>query len=182
MAEMRRWSMMITLLVAAACSRGEGDGMEMDAAGPDELRAELTDSGGRMRATASVREEGDDLRVRVEASGLAQGAYGAHLHTVGRCDPPGFESAGPHWNPTARQHGKDNPAGPHKGDLPNLLVGADGRGAFEFVVSAARLTGAGERSLLDDDGAAVVVHAMADDYRTDPSGNSGARIACGVLD
>jgi Cu-Zn family superoxide dismutase len=181
MVQVRTYSAILTALAVTACSRGAGDGMEMGAAGPKEVRAELMDSGGRVRATAGVKEEGEGLRVRVDAAGLAQGAYGAHLHTTGRCDPPGFESAGPHWNPTMRQHGKDNPAGSHKGDLPNLLVGADGRGSFEFVVPAARLTEAGERSLLDADGASVVVHASADDYRTDPSGNSGARIACGVL-
>jgi Cu-Zn family superoxide dismutase len=112
---------------------------------------------------------------------MAPGAYGVHLHAVGRCDPPGFTSAGPHCNPTGHQHGKDNPQGMHKGDLPNLLVGTDGRGTFEYTVPGATLLGRGAGALLDADGAAIVVHAQADDYRTDPSGNSGARIACGTL-
>lgn len=172
---------MLGIFGLLACSRGEGDGMEMAASSPDAVRAEVKDASGQLRATAIVTEGGDGLSVRVEAAGLAPGAYGAHLHTAGRCEAPGFESAGSHWNPSMRQHGRDNPAGAHKGDLPNLLVGTDGRGNFEFVVPDAKLTGAGERSLLDADGAALVVHASADDYRTDPSGNSGARIACGVL-
>ncbi len=112
---------------------------------------------------------------------MSPGSYGAHLHAVGRCDPPGFESAGPHWNPTGQKHGKDNPAGMHKGDLPNLLVGTDGRGSFEYTIPNAGLSGMLPNRLIDGDGAAVVIHASADDYRTDPSGNSGARIACGVL-
>ncbi|HEX8534223.1 MAG TPA: superoxide dismutase family protein [Allosphingosinicella sp.] len=131
-------------------------------------------------ARASVSQLGDSLRVNVEALGMRPGTYGVHLHTTGRCDPPGFTTAGPHWNPTAQQHGKNNPQGMHKGDLPNLAVGTDGRGSFEVTIAAAAMAG-GANALLDGDGAAVVLHASADDYRTDPSGNSGGRIACGVL-
>jgi Cu-Zn family superoxide dismutase len=119
--------------------------------------------------------------VRVEAVELARGAYGVHIHSIGRCDPPGFESAGPHWNPTGQKHGKDNPQGMHRGDLPNLLVGSDGRGSFEYTIPGGAAAAAARDALLDADGAAVVIHAQADDFRTDPSGNSGARIACGVL-
>jgi Cu-Zn family superoxide dismutase len=131
-------------------------------------------------ARATVSEIGESIRVRVEAMGMRAGAYGAHVHTTGRCDAPDFASAGPHWNPTGHQHGKNNPRGMHKGDLPNLAVGTDGRGNFEIIIPGASI-GAGPNALLDADGAAVVIHAAADDYRTDPSGNSGGRIACGVL-
>ena len=142
--------------------------------------ARLTDGGGQLRAQASVEEAGDGIRVRIEAAGLVQGAYGAHIHTTGRCDPPAFTTAGPHWNPTGHLHGKDNPQGMHRGDLPNLLVGTDGQGSFEYTIPGASV-GGGAHALLDGDGASVVLHAQPDDYRTDPSGNSGARIACGVL-
>jgi Cu-Zn family superoxide dismutase len=131
-------------------------------------------------ARATATQVGDSIRVKVEAAGLRPGTYGAHVHMTGRCDPPDFASAGPHWNPTGQQHGKNNPRGMHKGDLPNLFVGTDGRGSFETTVPRTSLTG-GATPLLDSDGASVVVHAAPDDYRTDPSGNSGARIACGVL-
>jgi Cu-Zn family superoxide dismutase len=143
--------------------------------------AAIADAAGRTVARATVRQGPGGLSVHVEAAGLAPGTYGVHLHAVGRCEGPAFGSAGPHWNPTARQHGRDNPAGMHMGDLPNLTVGADGRGVVAFDLSGASLTRAGTAVLLDADGAAIVVHAQADDYRTDPSGNSGARIACGVL-
>jgi Cu-Zn family superoxide dismutase len=123
---------------------------------------------------------GDGIRIRIDATGLAAGSYGAHVHAVGRCDPPDFASAGPHWNPTGAEHGKNNPRGMHKGDLPNLLVGADGRGTLEMTVSGASL-GGGNLNMLDADGASVVIHERADDYRTDPSGNSGGRRACGVF-
>jgi Cu-Zn family superoxide dismutase len=149
--------------------------------GPARLTADLRDSEGRTRARATAESSGDSLRVRVEAVGMSPGAYGAHLHTTGRCDPPGFTTAGPHWNPTGQMHGKDNPKGMHKGDLPNLVVGTDGRGSFEYTIPNAGLSGMLPNRLIDADGAAVVLHEKADDFRTDPSGNSGARIACGVL-
>jgi Cu-Zn family superoxide dismutase len=168
-------------LTAAACTTPAPP--EMDA-GPNggmaAASADVREPGGRIVARASAEQAGDSVRVRVEAAGLAPGAYGAHVHMTGRCDAPGFTTAGGHWNPTGQQHGKDNPQGMHKGDLPNLLVGANGQGSFEYTIPGAMLTG-GMNPVLDADGAAVVIHASADDYRTDPSGNSGARVACGVL-
>jgi len=143
-------------------------------------RAELRTSGGDARGQAIVTQSGDGISVRLEAADLEPGTYAAHIHTTGRCDSPAFESAGGHWNPTNQQHGRDNPQGMHKGDLPNLTVGADGRGMVEFTVAGATVTG-GAMSLLDSDGAAMMIHERADDYRTDPSGDAGSRIACGVL-
>lgn len=167
-------------LAAAALSACATNGDDVPPAGPAAAAADLRDAGGRTLARATAQEAGDSIRIRVEAAGLAPGAYGVHVHAVGRCDAPAFTTAGPHWNPTGQQHGKDNPQGMHKGDLPNLLVGADGRGSFEYTISGASLAGR-VNPALDADGAAVLVHQSADDYRTDPSGNSGARIACGVL-
>ena len=119
---------------------------------------------------------------RVEARGLPHGVHGIHVHSVGRCDPPDFASAGPHWNPAARKHGLANPAGPHAGDLPNVTVAANGVMGETVTLSGANLTGPGTAGvLLDEDGASLVIHAQADDNMTDPSGNSGARIACAVI-
>ena len=181
---MKRIACWIALLSAAAAGGCATDRSRDDApppeAAPGTADAALVDGGGRTLARASVSDVGDGIRVRVEAAGLVQGAYGAHIHTSGRCDGPAFTTAGPHWNPTAQQHGKDNPQGMHKGDLPNLLVGTDGRGSFEYTVPGVSIGGRGPR-LLDEDGAAIVIHAAPDDYRSDPSGNSGNRIACGVL-
>jgi len=167
-----RSSSLCLLLALASCA-------SVPAAVPS-ASATIADAAGRPVARAEVRQAGAALAVHVEAAGLAPGAYGVHLHAVGRCEAPGFTSAGPHWNPTARQHGRDNPAGMHMGDLPNLVVDARGRGTIDYRVEGGMLS-AGANALLDPDGAAVVVHAQPDDYRTDPSGNSGARIACGVL-
>jgi superoxide dismutase, Cu-Zn family len=160
-----------------ACARDEAavEPVSNDVPGPIALQ----DPGGRLLANATVSDDGG-LRVRVEAAGLVAGTYGVHLHQIGLCEPPAFESAGPHWNPSGRQHGRLNPLGPHLGDLPNLIVGADGAGVLEFVIPGATLH-RGERALLDRDGASLVVHTGPDDYRTDPSGNSGARLACGVV-
>lgn len=172
-------------LALAACAtdtEAEPEGAAVSSTiGPPALNADLRDAQGRSRARATVEQAGDSLRVRIEATGMSPGSYGAHLHTVGRCDPPAFTTAGPHWNPTGQKHGKDNPQGMHRGDLPNLMVGADGQGSFEYTIPGASLSGMSPAKLIDEDGAAVVIHAKPDDFRTDPSGNSGDRIACGVL-
>ncbi|MCW3848544.1 superoxide dismutase family protein [Sphingomonas sp. LB-2] len=138
--------------------------------------AVLRDARGAEIGTAAAKEAGGALRVTVEVSGLTPGLHGVHVHSAGKCDAPDFASAGGHWNPTGHQHGSMNPAGPHAGDLPNLSVAADGRGHIEFT-----LPGTYE-GLLDQDGAALVVHAGQDDLKTDPSGNSGGRVACGVFE
>lgn len=179
----RLWSAFagVAAIALAGCASTQRDDALPIPAGPATVSADMRDPTGRVLARAFLEEVGDTLRVRVEAVDLAQGAYGAHIHTTGRCDPPAFASAGPHWNPSRQQHGKDNPQGMHRGDLPNLLVGTDRKGSFEYTIPGASLAGRGSDALLDPDGASVVVHQQADDYRTDPSGNSGGRLACGVL-
>tara|TARA_B110001454_G_scaffold89429_1_gene85410 strand:+ start:518 stop:1090 length:573 start_codon:yes stop_codon:yes gene_type:complete len=140
--------------------------------------AALMDAQGSVRGSVTITD-GEVLNVHVRAMGLASGVHAVHIHAVGRCDAPDFTTAGPHWNPMGKSHGKDNPNGPHLGDLPNMTIGADGAGELTFSVPA-RLD-AGHHPLLDSDGAALVVHAGPDDMKTDPSGNSGGRIACGVI-
>lgn len=136
----------------------------------------LAAADGSARGAASLSDSGSGLRISVQARDLPAGTHGIHVHAVGRCEAPDFGTAGPHWNPTERKHGRDNPEGAHHGDMPNIDVGADGRGSLAFTIPATTLA-----ALLDADGAALVIHANADDYRTDPSGNSGGRIACGVI-
>jgi superoxide dismutase, Cu-Zn family len=141
--------------------------------------AEIRTADGALKARAMAWPNEFGIEVRVQAAGLAPGHYGVHLHAVGRCEGPDFASAGAHWNPTARQHGRLNPQGPHLGDLDNLDVDESGAGRLEFRIVGGAISG--PQGLFDADGVAVVIHANPDDYRTDPSGNSGARIACGVL-
>jgi Cu-Zn family superoxide dismutase len=138
----------------------------------------MRDANGRALGTLSVTEAANGITVAGRLTGLPPGAHAIHLHTIGKCEPP-FTSAGGHWNPTNRQHGRDNPQGPHLGDLPNITVSADSSASVDVASPGGALRGA--NGLLDDDGAAVVVHAKADDNRTDPAGNAGDRIACGVL-
>ena len=142
--------------------------------------AKLVAGDGAARGTATVTQAGEGLQVAVRATGLTPGIHAVHIHTTGKCVGPDFASAGGHWNPTARQHGKDNPAGMHMGDMPNITVGPDGSGAIEYRVAGGSISD-GATPLLDADGAAIVVHAQADDNVTDPAGNAGGRVACGVL-
>lgn len=175
---MRRAALFVPLALPftlMACDRTEMRTGTPVAGGRVATVALLTPTG-QPAGRATVTEVAGGLRITLDARGLTPGNHGAHLHTIGRCDPPEFVSAGPHWNPAATKHGSMNPQGPHAGDLPNLVVGPDGRGTLGVTLAGATLDG-----LLDADGAAVVVHAGSDDLMTDPSGNSGGRIACGVL-
>jgi Cu-Zn family superoxide dismutase len=142
----------------------------------------LVNASGQAIGTVRAWQTAGGVSFRIEATGLPRGVHGLHVHAVGRCDPPDFASAGAHWNPAARKHGMNNPQGPHAGDLPNVEVAANGALGATVTLPGASLTGPGPSGvLLDADGAALVIHAQADDYVTDPSGNSGARIACAVI-
>ena len=141
--------------------------------------AQLTDARGADRGRADFYKTDSGLRIELVARGFAPGTYGMHVHSIGQCTPPDFTSAGPHWNPTGAQHGRDNPMGAHHGDLPNLVIEPDAIGRATLTLVGSRLTGEG--GLIDADGAAFVIHAGPDDMKTDPSGNSGARVACGVI-
>lgn len=142
--------------------------------------AELRDAHDKVVGQAGFTEVAGGVRVLLEAKGLPPGDKAVHLHAVGKCEPPAFESAGAHFNPSNKQHGLLNSAGSHAGDLPNFTIAADGAGRLETFSERITL-GTGETSLFGADGTAVVVHAGPDDFQTDPAGNSGPRIACGVV-
>jgi Cu-Zn family superoxide dismutase len=161
-------------VVAGACSRNRKD----TAPGPTGASATIRDLSGATVGTASFTETSAGVLVSGSVTGLGSGTHGVHVHETGRCDPP-FTSAGAHFNPGAKQHGFRNPNGPHAGDMPNISVPATGSLRFDLVLPGATLSG--DRALLDSDGASIVIHEAADDYVTDPAGNSGARIACGAI-
>ena len=177
---MNRILTLSVLLLATACSRNNEQSPTNGASIEVPAGASLKAADGRDIGLVTLAEDRNGVTVTVEASGLEPGPHGLHLHTVGRCEGPRFETAGPHWNPTGKQHGRDNPQGAHLGDLANLDVGADGRGTTTFLIGGASLI-SGQNPLLDLDGAALVIHAKSDDYKTDPSGASGDRIACAIL-
>ena len=136
----------------------------------------LVGSAGQQIGTVRMWETPGAVSFRVDANGLSVGRKGLHVHAVGRCEGPAFTTAGAHWNPATRKHGLSNPQGPHAGDLPNVPVAANGTLRETVVLSGASLA-----ALRDADGSALVLHAQEDDNVTDPSGNSGDRIACAVL-
>jgi Cu-Zn family superoxide dismutase len=171
------WSC-VALLAAGACSHTSGAGTpspEPAASGT------IRDSAGERIGVATLTETAGALRLGVSVGSLAPGPHGFHFHSQGSCTPPDFGSAGPHFNPDGRKHGRLNPDGPHLGDLPNLVVGANGSADTSLVVPK-ELIGSGPSSLLQPGGTALVIHADPDDERTDPSGNSGARVACAVIE
>jgi len=142
--------------------------------------ADLRDASGQIVGAATFTATAGGVQVTAQVRNLPPGVHGIHFHAVGRCDPPDFVSAGDHLNPTNRQHGLRNPQGPHAGDLPNLTVEANGTGSFQATNAAVTLE-PGAASLFDADGTALVIHDDPDDEATDPTGNSGGRIACGVV-
>jgi Cu-Zn family superoxide dismutase len=162
------------LVVLAGCASMPTE-MEPVAAG-----AALKDKDGKDVAAATLIQTPDGVRIAVTGYRLPPGTHGLHIHAVGECQPPEFTSAGAHFNPTGKQHGRLNPAGFHAGDLPNLVVAASGEGGIDVTTKAVTLD-PGPASLLGGKGTSIVIHAAADDEKTDPTGNSGARIACGVI-
>jgi len=179
--------------VMTGCSReaeapGDGGATTVDQAGnglagdaSDAIQnVQLTGGDGSALGSASVSDGAAGLTIKVEITGMRAGTHGIHLHEKGLCDGPRFESAGAHWNPAAKQHGRDNPQGAHLGDLANLEVSALGVASSKVTIPGAAIR-AGGTPLADGDGTSIIVHAKADDYKTDPSGDSGDRIACAVV-
>ena len=142
--------------------------------------ADLKNGDGRIVGGATLAQVSGGVRVVIDVRGLPPGPKGVHIHMTGKCDPPEFTSAGDHFNPANKKHGLQNPAGPHAGDLPNITIAANGSGRLESMNENLTLSD-GPNSLLKPDGTAIVIHSAPDDFKTDPTGNSGARLACGVI-
>ncbi|WOV85656.1 superoxide dismutase family protein [Sporosarcina jeotgali] len=142
---------------------------------------DLKDTDGKTTGTAELEETDDGVNVHVKAEGLPEGMHGFHFHETGVCEAPDFESAGGHFNPEETKHGLEMEGGPHAGDMPNLEVGEDGTVDDEFTAKNVTLELNEPNSLLTDTGTALVIHSGQDDGKTQPSGDSGERIACGVI-
>jgi Cu-Zn family superoxide dismutase len=178
-----------------AAAQAAGDGAK--------ARAAIRDAQGKSVGEATLTQMAHGVVIVAELSGLPPGQHGMHIHAVGKCEPPAFTSAGGHFNPTGHKHGYNAAAGPHIGDLTNVIVAGDGKAIVDVFVPALSLgdsqvasgTSAPDKAaaaaasaspaahnVFDQGGAALVIHAKADDYATDPAGNSGDRIACGVIE
>jgi superoxide dismutase, Cu-Zn family len=147
---------------------------------PQSAHADVINAQGQKIGTATLVQTDAGVRVDLTVSQLSPGVHGVHLHAAAKCEAPAFTTAAGHFNPDAKKHGTENPDGPHAGDLTNIEVAADGTAKASVVDSRVTL-GDGPNSLFRDAGTALVIHEKADDNKTDPSGNSGARIACGVI-
>ncbi|MBX3024037.1 superoxide dismutase family protein [bacterium] len=154
-------------------------GLAAPAMGQETGRGTFINAEGKNVGTLTVEHMPSGTMFLLKLHDLPPGVHGMHIHSVGKCMPPTFDSAGPHFNPAGHQHGKENPKGPHAGDLDNITIPADGKLELQVDLPGVALRGAG--GLLDEDGASIVIHANPDDYKTDPSGNSGARIACAPI-
>lgn len=143
--------------------------------------ARMIDPDGMPLGTAALVYTERGMLIQVRLEDVPPGGHGFHIHDVGECAPPDFESAGPHFNPTATEHGFLDEQGGHIGDLPNVFVEDDGVLRVDVLVPGVDLSGTGPNSLIVGDGTALVLHETIDDYTTDPAGHAGNRIACGVI-
>jgi Cu-Zn family superoxide dismutase len=205
---MKRWLylsfVLMMVFVLAACGSGNDEGKETtgnseetagdvtvneeatetvnEDAEPAEMAvAELQNGESQTVGTAELEQTDAGVLIRLEASELEPGTHGIHIHETGKCEAPDFESAGGHFNPTDASHGADHEEGPHAGDLPNIEVGEDGAVQTEVTADQVTLKTGEQNSLLSEAGTALVIHAKADDNTSQPAGDAGDRIACGVI-
>ena len=189
--------LMTFVLVLAGCSESEeldttsdkieqnennADNQDGDNKVTNRKTVELKNSDDEKAGSAVLEQEENGVKVSLKVEGMEPGKHGVHFHETAKCEGPDFESAGAHFNPDDTKHGVENDNGPHAGDLPNIEVTEDGTGEYEFTTEYVSLLADKENSLLDEDGSALVVHDKEDDGKTDPLGDSGDRIACGVLE
>ena len=147
---------------------------------PAMAKAELKNAEGKTVGEATLTQGPHGVLIAVDLTGVPAGAHAFHIHQVGTCEPP-FTSAGGHFNPMGKQHGFMNPKGMHAGDFPNITVPEGGKLKFDVFATGVTLKKGMKNSLFDKDGSSIVIHQGTDDYKSDPAGDAGPRIACGVI-
>lgn len=171
----------MAILILAPLAAGVATASGASGAKAPSAVADLKNAKGERIGTATFYPASEGARLVVDVHGLTPGKKGIHIHEKGSCVAPDFNSAGGHLNPDRKHHGLMNPAGHHEGDMPNLKVGEDGRARQEFQLKDVQLSGDGPHSLFKAGGTALVIHAQVDDEKSDPAGNAGPKIACGVI-
>lgn len=173
----------LTLIVASAVLTLSASAKDANTVKPvKKTTVMLKDAKGNSVGSATIKTSGKGVEVKLNVKDLPPGDHALHFHQNAKCDPPDFKSAGPHFNPDKKQHGLDNPQGHHNGDMPNIIVEANG--TCKATVKDPNVvlgTGSEPNSLFANGGTSLMIHAKADDMKTDPAGNAGDRIACGVI-
>ncbi|GEN83376.1 superoxide dismutase-like protein YojM [Sporosarcina luteola] len=172
--------LMSAILVVAGCSKSKKT-MPVSGEQMETIITPLLNTEGNKIGEVTLVQETEGVMINVEAKDLKPGLHGIHIHETGVCTAPDFTSAGAHFNPTGKEHGFDNPKGFHLGDLPNIEVPEDGKVTMKMTTGEITLKPGQENSILDGDGVALVIHSDPDDYKTDPAGNSGDRVACAAI-
>lgn len=176
LAKIGQW--MVAGFLATAC----GLASAQDAGVVKEIKVSLINSQGQPAGKAVLKQKKNGVQIKLSVENMSFGEHGVHIHQNPVCEAPDFKSAGGHFNPETKQHGFQNPMGHHAGDTPsNLNVGEDHRGTATWTLTGVTLQPGATNSLLSNGGTSIMVHEKADDMKTDPSGNSGNRIACGVI-